>query len=287
MTGQSGETIPLANWRFLPDRDGSVSAMDAWRQPGFPDTGWSEAGTGPWNDINPRLKDFLGTGLYRARITIPAKWFNRRILFNLYSFDGPVAYDAASFWINGKLAAKYKKRFWSQTFNYDVTDLVHPGENVVAVQVDGGKEFAGLCGSAWLSPLRSLDPTVDLQGEWSTYDAAFKLAHKLNVPGRAVARYAARSFDVPGAWRNHNVYLRFKTADLWVGSIVINGRPIVYNSSMHPFGTISDVNLTPYVHFGTTNRLEIWPHWTASIPASSHAVTNLQLDQVLVGCEAK
>jgi len=226
-------------------------------------------------------------GLYRARFNIPIAWRNRPILLNLYSFDRPIAFDKANFYVNGKLAATYKTRGWSQTFNYDVTSLIQPGGNEIAVHVDGGQEFSGLSGCVWLSPQRSLSPTKDLAGPWTVVGADFKPKSTFNVPGQTDGRYLATSLAIPESWRGNSVYVRFKTADLWVGSVVINGIPIAYNEYLHPFGTISDINLTPYVKYGANNRLEIWPHWTTSVPASGHATTRMQLDQVQVGCSVQ
>jgi hypothetical protein len=283
---QAGETIPFDHWKFMPDRDNQIDTSGAWRIPGFADSSWATTGVGAWNDLYPALGDYHGAGLYRACFTIPAPWSGRRILLNLYSFDRAIAYDKASIWINGKQAAVYTKRLWSQTFNYDITPSILPGENVIAIRVDGGQEFSGLCGCVWISPQSRLSPTIDLAGEWSNIGADFKPLPPVTVPGKATGRYLERSFVIPQAWQGKSVFLRFRSADLWVGSIVVNGRSITYNSYMHPYGTISDVNISPYMHAGSANTLEIWPHWTASEPVSGHPTTNMQLDEVSVGCFA-
>jgi hypothetical protein len=282
-TRESGETIPMDTWRFKADQDGAICASDAWMSASYPDTSWSKVGQGAWNELHANLANYHGTGLYRAEFVVPNSWSGRRIQLNLYSFDRPIAYDRAKFYINGKLAAKYAKRFWSQTCNFDVTSLVQPGKNTIAVQVDGGDEFSGLCGAVWFSPQRVLDSVTDIGGAWDVYGADFKVSKSVTLPGRTNGRYLQRSIDIPASWRGKSVYLRFKTAEQWMATIVINGRPIAYNQYMHPFGTMTDVNLTPYVKYGTANRLELWPHYTASVPAESHSTVPLQVDEIVVG----
>ncbi|MDR3708861.1 MAG: hypothetical protein P4L33_11195 [Capsulimonadaceae bacterium] len=286
-TRQVGETLPVDTWRFLADRDGKLSQSDAWRLPEFPDSAWATIGRGPWNELDPGLHDYRGIGLYRAQINIPPSWSNRKVLLNLYSFDRPIAYDNAVFWINGKQAATYARRTWNQTYNYDVTALVHPGANIIAVQVTGGPEFSGLSGCVWLNPQGSLEQQVDLAGPWTVYDAAYKPGPSATLPGRLTGRYVAASCDIPEKWRGKSVYVRIRTPEQWLGSLVVNGRPIVYNQYLHPFGTISDINLTPYVFFGKTNRLELWPYSTTATPDGPKALARMPIDQVLLGCETR
>ena len=41
--------------------------------------------------------------------------------------------------------------------------------------------------------------------------------------------------------------------------VVINGHPIAFNQSLHPYGNIMQVSLYPWAKPGAINRIELWP----------------------------
>ena len=76
----------------------------------------------------PHVPDNSPVGIYRREFTLPKGWDGRRVTIN---FDGV---DSAYYvWINGKLAGFSKVPHMPAEF--DITALVEPGENVVAVKV--------------------------------------------------------------------------------------------------------------------------------------------------------
>jgi len=74
-------------------------------------------------------KFYSGYGWYRKTLTVPSHWSGRRI--NL-EFDG--AFQVAELFINGKPVGEHKGGYTG--FTFDVTDAVHPGDNVLAVRVN-------------------------------------------------------------------------------------------------------------------------------------------------------
>ena len=156
--------IPIEKWRFQTDADHAISSSAAWTSIPFHDASWKIKEAGPWNYLDPELKDYHGPGLYRGKVNVPPAWDQRRVLLNLYDFDIPIVYDAGDFSINGTKVASYKAHRWSQTYNYDVTGLIHPGENVLAVETIGGPKAGGLGGSIWIEAQPPLQPSLDLRG---------------------------------------------------------------------------------------------------------------------------
>ena len=73
-------------------------------------------------------KDWNPVGSYRTSFKLPADWEDRRIHLN---FDG--VKSAFYLWVNGQQAGYSQDSFTPATF--DITDLVRPGENAVAVAV--------------------------------------------------------------------------------------------------------------------------------------------------------
>lgn len=76
----------------------------------------------------PHVPDINPVGIYRRSFTLPHNWVDRRVTIN---FDGV---DSAYYvWVNGKLAGFSKVPHMPAEF--DITELVQKGENVVAVKV--------------------------------------------------------------------------------------------------------------------------------------------------------
>jgi hypothetical protein len=76
------------------------------------------------------------------------------------------------------------------------------------------------------------------------------------------------------------VYLEFEVADRWVGIVVLNGRVISYNQSLHPYPNIMQVNLDPWVKPGEVNRLELWPRTPEDTPALKMNVQRVRIGTV-------
>jgi hypothetical protein len=262
--GTNTETIPFHQWRFLADRDGKGDATPQWIQPGFDDNHWRSLETGAWNLLDPALADWRGASLYRAAFAVPDRWKGRRVLLNLADYDLPIVYDHGEFFLNGTKVATYEAHGWSQAYAYDVTSLLRPGANVLAVRVRGGKEFSGICGNVWLEPEERFSAETDLAGTWRIVKADFKSEALAQLPGKPTGRYLVRDVDLPAAWTGKTAFLHMETEGQWLGSIVVNGHLINTNSYIHPFSPRCEVNLTPYLVPGR-NRIELWPY--ATIPA--------------------
>lgn len=283
----SESVLPLAKWKFAADRDGSLVKEGSWTAPEFDDSGWKTRESGAWNFFDPELKDYLGTGLYRIKVTVPPSWAGRRILLNLFNYDTPIVYDIGEFSVNGTPVVTYKARGWSQTLNYDVTTLVKPGENLVTLKAVAGPKLGGLSGCVWLEGLPPLAPALDLAGAWKVVRGDWLTHEPAKVPGTALGKYLTRSVEIPAAWNGRSVFVEWRSREQWVGILVVNGQPIANNSPVHPFGLISRVNVTPYLKPGQPNTLEIWPHNTVTHEGNAdlQEVKGLQLDAIRIGCQ--
>jgi hypothetical protein len=278
-------TVPFDEWRFLADKDGTLGPKSEWLRDGFDDSAWQKLAPVPWNLADTSLRDYHGAGLYRAVFTPPAEWEGRRVVLGLYSFNTPIVYDEGEFLLNGATVTTYKARGWSQTYMYDVTDKLKKGPNVLAVRVKGGKQFSGVAAAVWLAAERKLQPVMDLGGEWQTASADFRSTGTVQVPGRAKACFIFRDVDVPAAWKDRSIFLHVETATQWLGSVVVNGRPINYNGYLHPFGLRAEINLTPHVQPGRATRIELWPF--ATIPRNEKPKGNpadIEVLNIQVGC---
>ncbi|WP_162254488.1 polysaccharide deacetylase family protein [Pelomonas sp. Root1444] len=119
-------TTPLdAAWRF---QRADVAGAEA---PGFDDAAWT-AITLPhtYNGVDGETggTPYRGPAWYRRTLDIPAGAGTRRFL----EFDGATL--AADVWVNGRHAGRHEGGF--ARFRFDITPLLQPGRNLLAVRVD-------------------------------------------------------------------------------------------------------------------------------------------------------
>jgi hypothetical protein len=120
------------DWRFhFGDAPGAAApefADASWRVLDLPHDFSAE---GEFSPTNASGTAYLPGGIawYRKAIVIPANWTNKLVSAE---FDG-VAMNS-EVWINGFSLGKRPYAFSS--FSYDLTPLMHPGTNVLAVRVD-------------------------------------------------------------------------------------------------------------------------------------------------------
>jgi hypothetical protein len=286
---QDESVLPISQWRFVTDADQTIVSQEKWTSLGFGDADWQTKEAGPWNLFDPKLKDYHGTGLYRARFTVPPAWEGRRVLLNLYSFTDPIVYDTGEFFVNGTRVATYQAHGWNQTYNYDVTELVHAGENVLALKAIGGAQRGGLGGSVWIEARPLLRKTQDLSGIWRAVKGDWLTAVDLEIPNPAAgitAKYLTREVRIPVEWKGKDIFIEWTSKAQWVGAVMINGRPINYNSSAHPYGMIARVNVNPFIKPGENNVIQLWPFKTMTWSGTTlnPDADRLQLDAIRIGC---
>lgn len=258
------DAVAFEKWSFITDPDGKMTTSGQWMTPGFDDSAWTKLPAGPWNLIDEKLKDYRDVGLYRAKFIVPREWKGRRIILNLYGFNNPIVQDEGEFFVNGKSITTYKAHGWNQTYNYDATEMIVDGDNALTVKVKGGKELSGICGTVWFSAERKLEPLIDLAGSWRAVKADFVTTETASIPGKFTGSHLRRIIDIPAEWNGKSVFLHFESPSQWVGSVVVNGHPVNYNSYLHPFGLRTEVNITQFMKYGTSNLIELWPYQTIS-----------------------
>ncbi len=128
-------TLPLdEGWRFSrgETRDGFARTLDdhAWDQVRTPHD-WSIAGPVREDAPSGAPGGFFPTGIswYRKHLDVPAAWNGRRIFVE---FDG--IYANSEVWINGHTVGKHP--FGYVGLRYELTDFLHPGDNLLAVRTD-------------------------------------------------------------------------------------------------------------------------------------------------------
>ncbi len=257
----SGENLACDQWRFLADTTDTVSKDDAWVADGFDDKGWKTMASGSWKLLDPELKDYEGTGLYRMTFFCPPQWDARNVLLN---FDDPMKKDNhVAFYINGKKVAYEKPNYHNELTgikNYDVTDLVDKtGPNVLAVKVDGKNHFTGISMPLWLSGQKRFTQSITLNGQWECVKKDYVTVSPVTLPGNAHGRYIRRTFQVPAEWAGKTVFLRFNSGANRCGSVLVNEKSKAMDYGYSPFPLMAELNVTTLIKPGLENKIELWP----------------------------
>lgn len=118
------QNVSLERWDFLPDPSGNLTVEKLASA-----HGWRQARAGlSWQAQFDDLRDYAGDAWYRTSIDVPKSERPRRVLLRF----GAVDYTATVY-VNGKRVTTHEGGY--TPFTCDVTDLVHSGNNDVAVLV--------------------------------------------------------------------------------------------------------------------------------------------------------
>ena len=216
---------------------------------------WKTVGCGFWDEMGFAAQ---GIGLYRQTFRAPESWRGRRVLLAFASFDYPVFLEQAAVYLNGRRAGDYRAHAWANFDVLDISPLLKRGENSLAVLVQASEVRGGYIGQLAAFALENLEDAHELRTDWKLFSDNRTFA-TTGLPLEKQGRHIETDFAMPAAWKNKDVFLEFEVSDRWVGLVVINGRPIAFNQSLHPYANIMQVNLHPWARPGEINRIELWP----------------------------
>jgi hypothetical protein len=116
-------------WRFLP----SPAAGQEVFAPAFDDSSWKTIDAGNWLQ-KQGYASYHDTAWYRKTVTVPPLSANQRAELFFDGVDG-----TAVIYVNGKKIGEHivAKDYtgWDTPFRFDITNVLKPGENLIAVQV--------------------------------------------------------------------------------------------------------------------------------------------------------
>jgi len=267
--------VTFREFRVRPGAD-DAAANAGWLDEPTDRPPWKPLGYGFWDELGLPAR---GVALYRQTFTVPEAWRGRRVLLACMSFDYPVFLEKAEFFVNGQPAGEYRGHAWANFDVLDITPHVVPGENRVAVRVTAEQVRGGYLGQLVIYPLEQLDDARPLRDGWKLF-ADNRQSRPTTLPLRASGRHLETDVALPAAWKERDIFLEFEVADRWVGLVVVNGRPIGYNQSLHPYPNIMQVNLYPWAKAGRINRIELWPRTPEDTPAAKITVQQVRIGTV-------
>ena len=227
----------------------------AWLTEPVTTPAWKKVGYGFWDEMGFAAK---GIGLYRQTFSAPEAWRGHRVLLAFASYDYPVFLENAAVFVNGRRAGDYRAHGWANFDVLDITPLLQPGENSLAVLVQAGEVRGGYVGQLVAFALENLEDARDLKDHWQLYSDNRHFV-SADFPLQKTGRYLATDVALPAGWKKEEIFLEFEVGDRWVGVVTVNGRPMAFNQSVHPFANIMQINLYPWAKPGEVNRIELWP----------------------------
>ena len=279
------QTVSADQWKVRALTEEAAPLDAGWQIPGYDDHAWLDMKSGPWSFQTEQLKNFKGMALYRFRFQAPAAWSGHRVVLGLYSQDGPIVYDHGVFALNGQPVASYDAGpHDTETYNYDVTDQLKPGENVLSITVKGGVEFGGPAGAIWLAAEPKLEEAKEMIAGWQVVARDRKTTQPASLPGKAHGSYIFREINLPASFRGKNVFLHLEMPYQWLGLVLVNGHPLYNFPGGQNYGTRVDINLSPFYKVDQPNRIELWPFSTEprgpGVSQSEEADMNLSVVRI-------
>lgn len=157
--------------RFYAFDPAATAAAQAWKNPGFDDSGWQseEVPSSP-------AADFDGIFWYRRTVTVPAEWAGKELTLSLGAID-----DCDETFFNGEkvgATGTSTPNYWSVPRVYKIPGkLVKAGANTIAVRVADMYSNGGMAGPEPLFYLQlgnDKNDRIRLNGAWK-YKVEFKI----------------------------------------------------------------------------------------------------------------
>ncbi len=185
-------------WQYKPDAEEKGEAGQ-WFAPGFDDSGWKTMPVpNNFSIDDPALINFYQGVWFRKTLELPESFAGKNLRLNFEGVD-----YFAKVWLNGKLLGEHEGYF--NPFSFDLTGLVLPGKNVVAVKVTNPWDYGMEGGEAfWVH----LAEKIWVKGIFTYHDS--------RMGGIANSAYDAQSYGTGGIYRPVKIIATGETAIDWI-----------------------------------------------------------------------
>ncbi len=246
--------------------DPTMDLMPGWQfTQNQPHDSWLQASgqVGSWQDADMGILNFSGAEAGKAlwarkTFTVPDDWQHRGGTITLVSgaWSGPQYHNKASLYLNGQMLHGPTTNSYN---TYDVTRLLKPGNNVIALQFEDGEKYVGISGQMYLYQRKPASRSVSLAGTWQFTDHKGQTTDfVLPTPvGKRVRGYGPTTqIKIPASWQGkYRVRLFMEGDKSSVLGMYVNDRLV--RRHHHHFGPIVDVDITDELAFGKINTLEL------------------------------
>ena len=125
------ETLESLNgpWQFRLDPH-QQGELEGWYLPGYHSAAWDDVTVPHTWQVHPGRNDYQGLAWYRRTFTAPAGWAGKTVCVEFEA-----VYHSAIVWVNGKRVGEHLGKGYT-AFQVDITPVLRPGDNVIAVRAD-------------------------------------------------------------------------------------------------------------------------------------------------------
>ncbi|MDR3401447.1 MAG: beta-galactosidase [Chthoniobacter sp.] len=238
-----------ADWAWKPlleAPNGQETA--ALADPTWDDSTWERMRLGIWSLPD---RQNLKHAMFRRHFTVPADWSGGRTTLWLQSSFNTTFIEEGNIRLDGKLV-----HHWVESGLAGIEDdaLKAGTSHVLAVEIDGEGALEGTRGTCWLWNEPAPNATLDLAGDWSPSLDVLHYGAPIQIPGDYTALSLRRTVTVPAELSGNTTMIDVTTNGSLFG-VLINGRWIRrYHLNI---GSHWSLNITPYIHFGAENEIEI------------------------------
>lgn len=234
------------DWKFKTIAEGaSTNSMLSAK---FDDTAWPSRALGIWD-----VKDAGGSGhgIFRKTFTVPAQWSDGLVSIWMLGWTGDGFVEKGRVWLDGKEVKPMDSHAY---IAIGMPSLKAGTSHTVAVEVESRGVLAGLRGECWLSYEPAAPAKIDLAGKWSPSADGLTYTSPISLPGNFKTQFMKRSFTVDEKYRGQNAVL-IVDGDPALVAVLINGKLVRHHH--HMIGSRWSLNLTPFIHFGGDNQIQL------------------------------
>jgi hypothetical protein len=225
----------------------AIPGNDAWQKPGFNDSAWKPC---PMTVLDIYGAVAGKPVFLRRTFSVPAAWTGHGGAIRLVSGAswGPRYLGTARLFLNGTMLHD-----WGGDYtDADVTRLVVPGENVVAIEFKGDKPSQGVLGQVYLYHRPAPVLSIPLDGTWTARDVDGK-AIDVVLPGKSDLIHPQRSVFIPKDWAGrYRVRIYLEGARYQTKAVTVNGKTLLRGVA---WASPNDFDITNEVRFGEDNTI--------------------------------
>lgn len=241
-TGDLGEKFET------PRYPNTLHLSEGW-QPTEPNTVWPDRLQIRPNNVSQSLES---SKTFTRSFTIPQSWQGGQILFWIHSWVGRTFLGKGRVELDGKVIKDWSHRGID---GMDLTSQVTPGStHQLTVKIRSNEPLIGMRGETWLHYIPDPVAKIDLAGDWQMSDDVLHFDRTVKLPGHWAGYMAKREINIPKKLQNKQAFLRMQNNGMIFGAIV-NGHWL--RSHHHGVGQQFDINITPWVHFGQSNKITL------------------------------
>jgi len=245
---------------LTPDRyDDVVDLSDGWTLTPMRDDRFAAAGgpplrnvsLGPWTYL---VHSPVKNAIFSRDIVVPSAWTNGNVYLHVSSRAGTTFLDQGRVLLDDREV----RRFNSRSVELALNDLLRPGsKHKIALQIKGGPFVQGLRGTCWLEYEPRAAHELSLAGLWEPSPDALSRTAPVKLPGEFAGLMARTTVRIPKEWQGQTVMIHALGGERSPALLYVITNGKMCRRHHHIYGPRLDLNITPYLKFGSPNEIEV------------------------------